>query len=293
LLSVPLTLATTRAVVIEHGGQFCAIPSASIARMGRLRAADELRLEGRRAVQYEGNAIPLVELSTVLEQPAATNGARAGAIRPYVVLQQGERRLALLADRLVDEQEIVIKSLAWPLRRVRNVGGAAVLGSGQTAVILNPSDLLKSGLKLAGRATALDSLSVDAGGPKGETGAVAQKRLLVVDDSLTTRTLERSILEAAGYDVAVAVDGADALRILRQQPIDLVVSDVQMPNLDGFALTAEIRRDPQLRSVPVVLVTSLDAPEHRERGAAAGADAYIVKSAFDQGQLLETIGRLL
>ena len=181
----------------------------------------------------------------------------------------------------------MIKSLGWPLRRVRNVSGAAVLGSGQTVVILNPIDLLKSGLKLVG-----------SRGRGGATSAASeperrQRRLLVVDDSLTTRTLERSILESAGYGVLVAADGMEALAILRAEPIDLVVSDVDMPRLDGFGLTAEIRRDDELRQTPVVLVTSLDAPEQRERGVAAGADAYIIKSGFDQAQLLDTVGRLL
>ena len=117
--------------------------------------------------------------------------------------------------------------------------------------------------------------------------------MLVVDDSLTTRTLERSILEAAGYEVAAATDGMEAIGMLRDQPIDLVVSDVEMPRLDGFGLTAEMRRDEKLRQVPVVLVTSLDAREHRERGVAVGADAYIVKSGFDQVELLDTVARLL
>lgn len=117
--------------------------------------------------------------------------------------------------------------------------------------------------------------------------------MLVVDDSLPTRTLVRSILETAGYATAVAADGEEALRLLRAEAVGLVVTDVEMPRLDGFGLTAEIRRDERLRLTPVVLVTSLGAPEDRERGVAAGADAYIVKSGFDQGQLLDTIGRLL
>jgi two-component system, chemotaxis family, sensor kinase CheA len=169
---------------------------------------------------------------------------------------------------------------------VRNVGGAAVLGSGETILILNPSDLLKSGLRRG----------LLAPGPiaTAETAATRRRaRVLVVDDSLTTRTLERSILEAAGYDVSVAADGVEALTVLRADPVDLVISDVDMPRLDGFGLTAEIRRDAALRQLPVVLVTSLAAPEHRERGVAVGADAYIVKSSFDQAQLLDTIGRLL
>jgi two-component system, chemotaxis family, sensor kinase CheA len=281
-LIVPLTLATTRAVLVEQGETLCAVPSAAIERMGRVRRTQLVRLEGRQVLVIEGRPAPAAELADALQQPA---GAWADEYRPYFMLQQGEQRVVLLADRLVGEQEVVVKHLGWPLVRVRNVSGAAVLGSGQTAMILNPADLLKSGLAAAGSGmAALDDVAV----PERR-----RTQVLVVDDSLTTRTLERTILEAAGYDVAVASDGQDALRVLRSSPIDLVVSDVQMPNLDGFGLTAEIRRDPQLKGVPVVLVTSLDSPEHREQGSAAGADAYIVKGAFDQGQLLETIGRLL
>ena len=117
--------------------------------------------------------------------------------------------------------------------------------------------------------------------------------MLVADDSLTTRTLERSILEAAGYEVQIAADGGEALQVLRGQPIDLVVSDVDMPVLDGFALTSEIRRDEKLKQIPVVLVTSLEAQQHRERGVAVGADAYVVKSQFDQDELLAAIRRLI
>jgi two-component system chemotaxis sensor kinase CheA len=187
---------------------------------------------------------------------------------------------------LVGEQELMIKRLGWPLRRVRNVGGMAILGSGETTVILNPADLFKTGLKLIGTGSYLPASSLPE-------RTQQRRRVLVADDSLTTRTLERSILESAGYDTAVAGDGLEALKVLRSQSIDLVVSDVNMPHLDGFDLTAEIRRDEKLRRIPVVLVTSLDAREHRERGAAVGADAYIVKGDFDQNLLLETIERLL
>jgi two-component system chemotaxis sensor kinase CheA len=196
--------------------------------------------------------------------------------------------VALLAEALVGEQEVVVRPLGWPLHRVRNVSGAAVLASGQTVVILNPNDLLRSAVGAMARGAPAGAARVS------EAAAVRRRaRLLVVDDSLTTRTLERSIFEAAGYDVLVAADGLEALRILRDEAVDLVVSDVEMPAMDGFSLTAEVRRDERLRHLPVVLVTSLGDREHRERGVAAGADAYVVKSAFDQGELLETIGRLL
>ena len=118
-------------------------------------------------------------------------------------------------------------------------------------------------------------------------------RILVVDDSVTTRTLERSILEAAGFETRTAMDGLQALELLRSFSAELVLSDVEMQHLDGFGLKQEIRRDPRTQHIPVILVTSLDRPEHKKRGALAGADAYIVKSDFNQQTLLETIGRLL
>jgi len=118
-------------------------------------------------------------------------------------------------------------------------------------------------------------------------------RVLIVDDSVMTRTLERTILEAAGYSVVVAADGAQALDLLNEHQIDAIVSDVEMPRMDGLALTSAVRQDERWRHLPIVLVTSLDSPEQVERGAAAGADAYIVKGRFDQNDLLQTIGRLL
>jgi two-component system chemotaxis sensor kinase CheA len=204
------------------------------------------------------------------------------------VLRQGEQRIAMLVDRLVGEQELTLKKLPWPLRRVRNLDGAAVLEAGETVIILNPLDLLKTAVRLLGGPQLGARLAADV-----EEIATPARRLLVADDSLTTRTLERSILESAGYDVVVAGVGAEALRILREQDISLLVSDVDMPNMDGFSLTAAIRADPRLRQIPVILVTSLEASEHWARGVEVGADAYIVKRGFDQGQLLEAIGRLL
>lgn len=288
-ITVPLTLATTRVLLVEDNGLTYAIPSATIERTGRLRAGDLLRLEGRRAIQVDGRAVPVVELGDVLQRPRAADEVTRDDWRPYFVLSQGDRAVALLTDRLVDEQELVIKALGAPLKRVRHVGGAAVLGTGVVAVILNPSDLTKTALGN------LDSghfslRTVDA---PTDAAEAPRRRILVVDDSVMTRTLERSILEAAGYDVVVAADGQQALDLLRVTAVDAVVSDVEMPRMSGLDLTAAIRQDEQLRHLPVVLVTSLDAPEHVERGAAAGADAYIVKGRFDQNDLLQTIGRLL
>ncbi len=285
-ITVPLTLATTRAILVEAGEQLVAIPANPVERLARIRTDAIVTLEGRRAVPVEGQPVPLVALTALLGLPAAANVA-PGAWQPYLILRQEGRRVAILVDRLRGEQEIVVKPLGWPLRRVRNVGGVAVLGSGETVAILNPGDLLAGGLRLGG----LQTTARARGGPVAQV--VRRRRVLVVDDSLTTRTLERGILEAAGYETLVATDGAEALELLGREGVDLVVSDVEMPNLDGFGLATAIRRDEGLRHIPVILVTSLDTAEHRERGASAGADAYLTKGSFDQGQLLDTIGRLL
>jgi len=288
-LRVPLTLATTRAVLVEESGQLLALPTTLIERSARVRHRHIVSFEGRRAVPIEGRPVPVVELATVLERPAV-NGHQPDEWRPLVVLQQGERRLAVLTDKLVGEQEIVVKNLGWPLRHVPNVSGAAVLGSGQTVVILNPSELLSNGTRLA-------AVALGSGAAAGVAETRRVPRLLVVDDSLTTRTLLRNILAAAGYQVVVATDGLDALTQLQQQQprgaFDLVVADVEMPRMNGFELTEAIRRDERLRNTPVVLVTSLAGREHRERGVAVGADAYIVKSLFEQGLLLDTVGRFV
>jgi two-component system chemotaxis sensor kinase CheA len=287
-ITVPLTLATTRVLLVEDGGQTYAVPSSNIERTGRVRASDLHRLEGRLAVHIDGRAVPVVELSTVLSTSRSGTTHGSDAWRPFFVLPQGNRAVAVLTEQLIDETELVVKPLGAPLKRVRHVGGAAVLGTGHVVVILNPSDVFRSAV---GNLDAAPRLAV-------AEAVVAQPerpmhRVLVVDDSVMTRTLERTILEAAGYAVVVATDGAHALEILDQTAVDVIVSDVEMPRMNGFDLTAAVRQDERWRHLPVVLVTSLDAPDHVERGASAGADAYIVKGRFDQNDLLQTVGRLL
>jgi two-component system chemotaxis sensor kinase CheA len=152
-------------------------------------------------------------------------------------------------------------------------------------LLLRPSDLVRLGV---GRAP-----SSRAAAGFGTTSQSVAKRALLVDDSATTRTLERGILEAAGYEVLIAVDGKSAWLLLQEKGADIVVSDVEMPNMDGFALTEAIRASKRFRDLPVILLTSLDSAQDRARGMDSGANAYLVKSAFDQTNLLETIRQLL
>jgi two-component system chemotaxis sensor kinase CheA len=184
----------------------------------------------------------------------------------------------------LDEQEVLVKTLHQPLVRVRNIAGATVLGSGRLAPILNVADLLKSARTSGGRAARGTAVVKPAG--------AATKSVLVAEDSITSRIMLKGILESAGYQVKTAVDGLEAFTLLRAERFDLVVSDVEMPRLNGFDLTARIRADQKLSELPVVLVTALESREDRERGIDVGANAYLVKSRFDQSNLLDAVRRL-
>jgi two-component system chemotaxis sensor kinase CheA len=173
------------------------------------------------------------------------------------------------------------------LVRVRNIAGATILGSGQPALILNTTDLIKSALR---RPAKSDGLSGRLREPAEEEHV---QKILVADDSITSRMLLKNILESAGFSVTTAVDGVDALAALKSQDFDLLVSDVEMPRMDGFVLTEKIRAESKLKNLPVVLVTALGSREHRERGIDVGASGYIVKSSFDQSDLLAVIDKLI
>jgi two-component system chemotaxis sensor kinase CheA len=201
-----------------------------------------------------------------------------------VVLNVAGRRAAFAVDAVLNEQEVIVKSLGTQLARVRNVAGATVLGAGQVVPILNASDVIKSATRLSdGPVTRTVA----------ETAARGNLSLLVADDSITSRTLLKNVLEGAGYRVQTAVDGLEAWALLKTEAFDLVITDVEMPRLNGFELTVRIRADEQLRDLPVVLVTALASAEDRARGVDAGANAYIIKSSFDQSNLLEVVRRLI
>jgi len=227
-----------------------------------------------------------VRLAEVLELPPTDRPATAAEFISVALLGAGNQRMAFAVDTVLQEQEVLVKGLGQLLRRVRNVAGATVLGTGRPAVILNVADVLKSAAKLAATPRRIVS-SPAAPAPEHE------RAVLVVEDSITARMLLKNILESAGYRVKTTVDGVDAWTALKTEPFDLVVSDIQMPRMNGFELTTKIRGDQRLNTLPVILVTGLASPADRERGVDVGANAYIVKREFDQSNLLEVIRRLI
>lgn len=282
---LPLTLANFRGVLVRAGGQLFVVPAASVERVTRVAGQDIQTVENRETIPLDGQAVALVWLSDALELPRTGTAGESAGNASAVVLGSDLARVAFRVEEVLGEQEVLVKALGRQLVRVRNVAGASVLGTGQVVPVLNVPDLLKSAVQ---RATA-PLAPVTAGKP----GAAEKQSILVVEDSITSRALLKNILESAGYRVTVAVDGIDAYTALKTATFDLVVSDVEMPRMDGFDLTAKVRADKQLAELPIVLVTALESREHRERGIDAGANAYIVKSSFDQGNLLEVIGRLI
>lgn len=277
---LPTSLATFRGLLVAVGDRQFVLPSSGVERVLRVEAAGVRTVENREAVEVGGQAVALVRLADVL-------GVRAAAPEPAIlhlaVVEGGGRRIAFAVDAVLGDQEVLVKGLGPQLRRVPNVAGATLLGPGRVVPVLNVADLLVSA----------QQLRLQAGAPAVPAAAPRQQSVLVAEDSLTARLLLKNILESAGFRVETAVDGMDALTTLRNGQFDLVVSDVEMPRLDGFDLTARIRADKKLADLPVVLVTALESREHKERGIEVGANAYIVKSSFDQSNLFEVIGRLI
>jgi len=282
-LEAPLTLATARAVLVRVGQAHVAIPAAFVERLMRV-APDDLRtVEGRLAVQTADEPAVIASLAAVLGPPLVDR-APDGPLS-FAVVRVGALRVALRVDALLEEIEVVVRPIrAHGQVPVPHVSGAAMLASGTIALVLNVTSAAAAALGLPFGSAHL---------PTRDAAPTVRRRVLVVDDSITTRTLEASVIEAAGFDVITAVDGADALRLLQERGADLVVSDVEMPRMDGIQLCESIRALSRFRETPVILVTALETPEHKARGLEAGADAYLGKSTFDQEALLTTIRDLL
>jgi len=286
VLILPLTLTTSQVLLVRVAGETIALPMMNVERILHVDVAKVGSIEGHPAIYAEGRPLPLVSLAHVLKLPEVEQPLPPDAKIPVVILSVVEKRIALRVSGFLSTQQLVVKSLGGQLRRVRNVAGAAILGDGQLVIILNVSDLMRS---VQVKSVASSTLPI-------VTNETQRCRVLLVDDSITTRALEKHILENAGYDVLAVADGQEAWELICSNEKglpDLVVSDVDMPRMNGFTLTQSIKGDSKHAHVPVVLVTSLDSPKDRLHGMEAGADAYIVKSTFDQLELLNTIERLI
>jgi two-component system chemotaxis sensor kinase CheA len=281
-LLLPLTLATSQVLLVETGGQTVALPATNVERILRVPAQRIGQVDGQPVIHVEGRPLPLLSLARLLRWPVLEAPVAGEDRLPVVVVSVLDKRLALRVDDFLATQEVVIKPLGRQLQRVRNVAGVTLLGDGRLIPVLNVADLIKAIQHEPAAAPLL-------------VAATEPRRIVVADDSITTRTLEKNILENAGYEVRAFADGQEVWDWLRRDDHrlpDAIVSDINMPRMDGFALAAAVKSDPRFSQLPVVLVTSLDSPEDRLQGMEAGADAYMVKSLFDQRELLAVIDQL-
>lgn len=282
-LCLPLSFAMMRGLLVQTTGRACILPAANVELTSRVALTEIRRVENRDTVLLGGEVISLVSLARLLELD--DRGAdHPDGFQPVVLLNLADKRIAFAVDQVVGVNEILVKPLGSQLSRVRNVAGATVLGDGRVVPILNIGDLFRSAL----------TGTVSGPGAQASSNRPRPRRLsvLVAEDSITSRTLLKNILESSGFLVRTAIDGADALAQIKTENFDIVISDVEMPRMDGFELTAAIRGDAKTANLPLILVTGLESRSDRERGIDVGANAYIVKSSFDQSSLIEVIQKL-
>jgi two-component system chemotaxis sensor kinase CheA len=276
---LPAAMSAQRGILLKAAGRMFALPTNGLLYTALLKRENISSIKGVPSITVRGDTIPVFDLAGILE----LQSDKMPEIFTVLVMSVLEVKAAIVVEAVIQEIEMIVKPLGCLLQRVRNVAGVVITGSGAVVPVLNPRDLFKSGL----------------GGQHGRLEMAQSKKeqkqpiIMIAEDSITSRTLLTNILEAAGYRVITAFDGMAAWKMLEETRIDLLVSDIEMPRMDGFALTEKVRADQRFTGLPVVLVTSLARREDREHGIACGADAYITKSDFSQNHLLETIERLL
>ncbi|NWA40944.1 hybrid sensor histidine kinase/response regulator [Pseudomonas reactans] len=284
-LEVPLTLSVVRSLVVEVGEEAYAFPLAHIERMCDLAPDDIVQLEGRQHFWHEGRHVGLVAASQLLQRPA---GQSPSDTLKVVVIRERDAVYGIAVERFIGERTLVVLPLDDRLGKVQDISAGALLDDGSVVLIVDVEDMLRSVDKLlnTGRLERIARRSQQA----TET---PRKRVLVVDDSLTVRELQRKLLLNRGYEVAVAVDGMDGWNALRSEDFDLLITDIDMPRMDGIELVTLLRRDSRLQSLPVMVVSYKDREEDRRRGLDAGADYYLAKASFHDDALLDAVVELI
>jgi len=275
----------TLGILLKVSDRTFVIPTTHVKRVMRIKKTSIKRLKNQKTILIDHKPVSLVDLAHLLQIPRKDTKENEREFIIIMLLEANNKHVAFSIDEVIREQEVLVKPLGKQLARVLFISGATVLGDGTVVPILNAAELLQAAIKGNGE----PSYQPEFFDERQKT----KKSILVVDDSITTRMLIKNILEVAGYEVQTAVDGIDAMTKLREKAFNLIISDIQMPRMDGFALTKAIREDEKFAQLPVVLVTSLDSREDREKGLAVGASAYIVKQNFNQSGFLNLIEKFV
>ena len=286
VLQLPLTLSLVRSLLVEIAGEPYAFSLVQVRRATNVARHALTMLEGREHVMWNARPVGLVAAHQLL---GLAGPGRVPDPLPVVIVGDDQATYAVAVDRFLGQRTLVVQPLDPRLGKVRDIAAGALLDNGEPVLIVDVDDLLRSidSLVSGGQLTRLPDT------PQAAAPRAWRAQVLVVDDSLTVRELERKLLEARGYAVTIAVDGMDAWNTLRSAPFDLVVTDVDMPRMDGIELVAMIKRDPALSAVPVLIVSYKDRPEDRRRGLDAGADYYLAKSSFHDTALIDAVRDLI
>ncbi|CAG2152430.1 Sensor histidine kinase RcsC [Cupriavidus yeoncheonensis] len=284
-LELPLTLSVVRALLVEVAGEAYAFPLGHVLRAATVARQDVAQTESHQHFHHAGRAVGLVSAAQVLQRPERPLD---GDEIPVVIVGEQDRVYGIAVDRMLGERLLVVQPLAPALGKIKDIAAGALTDDGTPVLIFDVDDLLRSVEKLVsdGRIEHVRQASTAA-------AQARRKRVLVVDDSLTVRELERKLLAGRGYDVAVAVDGMDGWNVLRAEPFDLVITDIDMPRMDGIELVTLIRKEPRLQQLPVMVVSYKDREQDRQRGLEAGADYYLAKGSFHDAALLDAVHDLI
>lgn len=282
IICVPLSLSSERGLIVRCEDQIFIIPTANVDRVMSVMDKEVVSIEGGHAILINEHPVVIKTLSSVL---GISQEPKSSKILTAVILKSDKYTSALEVDEILGEREIVIKPIQDPLSNIKCVSGATLLDRNKIAIVLEPDMLVRVSLNTGSQYLIAESADVSK--------RTESLRILVVDDSITTRTLEKNILESKGYLVTTAVNGQEGWDTLQKQQFSLVITDVNMPIMDGFALTEKIKSSDKYSSMPVIIVTSLGSDAEKARGVEVGADAYIVKNEFESGALLQMIEQLV
>ncbi|MFO7890294.1 MAG: response regulator [bacterium] len=284
IINLPVTLATFRGIVIIVNGESFVIPTSSVERVIRVKKDDIKTVKNRETITYNGAPILFARMNKVLKLQDSKKLSKEKQFLQTLIITHGNRTYGFAVDEIISEQEVLVKNLGTQLNRVPNVSGVTMMGSGKIVPILNVSDVMRS---------AIYASTIESQERITREEKKVKKSILIAEDSITSRTLLKNIFRTAGYTVKATVDGAEAYTAVTSQKFDLVVSDIEMPRMNGFELVSKIRTNKHTKELPVVLVTGLESDEDKKRGIDVGADAYIVKRSFDQSNLLNVVNKLI
>ncbi len=286
-ITLPQTISTFRGVLVEADNRSLMIPSVYVEKAVRV-SKDMIGNIGDKSVIkcVTGETLGVVRLSTILGIESKDRVRVESETLTLLILTNNNKRVAFITDKIIGEYEGIVKDMGPQLKYIRNIAGVTIIENGRLVPVVNVNELIES---TSEKSETYESYQA----PLNEDHPKEQKRVLIVEDSITIRSMLRNFVESAGYNVVTAVDGVDAFNKLAEGDFDLMVSDIEMPRMNGFELTKKVRQRKVNSDIPVILVTALESAGDMKRGMEAGADAYIIKSSFEKSNLIETIRRFI